>query len=80
MKIIYQGNHRTKRGEGTTTKKDEVALSERVQRDVNLYVGTSQMKRRIKRAIDCKSATSEEAKTASSPWHDVRISKIQRPV
>ena len=28
MKIIYQGNHRTKTGEGTTTKKDEAALSE----------------------------------------------------
>ena len=78
--MIYQEHHRKKRGEGTTTKKDEAARSERVQRDVNLYVSKNQMQRRIKRAIDCKSATSEEAKTAGSPWHDVRISKIQRPV
>ena len=83
MKVIYQGNHTAERGQ-TTTEKDEAALLERVcfgaldkhvdtlrvQRGVNLCVSKSQMQRRIKRAIDHKFTTSEEAKeanTAGSP-------------
>ena len=62
------------------TKKDEAALSQRVylealdkqantfrvQRGINLYVIKSQMHRRIKRTIDSKFTTSEEAKEANT--------------
>lgn len=79
MKVITKETSGLKRG-AAATKKDEAALSERVclsvldkhantlrvQRGVNLYVSMSQMQRSIKRAIDCKFATSEEAKEANT--------------